>query len=74
MEGKEDFCPPLLDTSLIDYAYSISDKDAIKTCDLLLKKEGVLAGSSSGTLIAAAIKFCKAQKQKNVVNISLRCR
>ena len=66
----EDFCPPLLDTSLIDYAYSISDKDAIKTCDLLLKKEGVLAGSSSGTLIAAAIKFCKAQKtKKNVVTL-----
>ena len=66
----EDFCPPLLEKNLIDYAYSISDKEAIKTCNLLLKKEGILAGSSSGTLIAAALKFCKAQKtKKNVVTL-----
>ena len=66
----EDFCPPLLESNLIDYAYSITDKEAIKTCNTLLKKEGVLAGSSSGTLIAAAIKFCRAQKtKKNVVTL-----
>ena len=28
-----------------------------------------LAGSSSGTLIAAAIKFCKAQKTKKMVTL-----
>ena len=66
----EDFWPPLLETNLIDYAYSISDKEAIKTCNLLLQKEGILAGSSSGTLIAAALKFCKSQKtKKNVVTL-----
>ena len=66
----EDFCPPLLDTDLIDDAYCISDLEAIKTCNDILKKEGVLAGSSSGTLIAAAIKYCKAQtKRKNVVTL-----
>jgi cystathionine beta-synthase len=34
----------------------------------VLRKEGILAGSSSGTLIAAALKYCREQKQpKNVV-------
>ena len=64
----EDFCPPLMKTNLIDSAYTISDYDAIKTCRNLLQKEGILAGSSSGTLVAAAIKYCRSQKvKKNVV-------
>ncbi len=66
----EDFCPPLLKTKLIDKAYSISDFEAIKCCSNLLKKEGILSGSSSGTLLAAAIKYCKEQKfKKNVVTL-----
>ncbi len=66
----EDFCPPLLKTGLIDYAYSISDFEAINTCRGLLHNEGILAGSSSGTLLAAALKFCKSQKvKKNVVTL-----
>jgi len=66
----EDFCPPLLDTSLIDHAYSISDFEAIDSCRKLLQNEGILAGSSSGTLLATALKFCKAQKvKKNVVTL-----
>ena len=64
----EDYIPPLLNLDIITHAYSISDKEALKTCNTLLKKEGVLAGSSSGTLISAAIKYCKEQtQQKNVV-------
>ena len=66
----EDFCPPLLDSSLIDQAYTITDKEALKTCNVVLQKEGILSGSSSGTLIAAAIKYCKEQKiKKNVVTL-----
>ncbi|MDC3024211.1 pyridoxal-phosphate dependent enzyme [Alphaproteobacteria bacterium] len=66
----EDFCPPLFDKSLIDHAYTVTDKEALETCNIILKKEGVLAGSSSGTLIAAAIKYCKEQQiKKNVVTL-----
>ncbi|MBJ57225.1 MAG: cystathionine beta-synthase [Rickettsiales bacterium] len=66
----EDFCPQLLDEKIIDDAYTINDEQAIKTCSELLKKEGILAGSSSGTLIAAAIKYCRKQtKRKNVVTL-----
>ena len=66
----EDYIPPLLDLKIITHAYAISDKEAIDTCHLILKKEGVLAGSSSGTLISAAIKYCKEQNRpKNVVTL-----
>ena len=64
----EDYIPPLLDFPIISHAYAISDKEALDTCNMVLKKEGILSGSSSGTLIAAAIKYCKEQsKPKNVV-------
>ena len=66
----EDFCPPLFNDKFIDDAYEISDAKAVRTCSDLLKKEGILAGSSSGTLIAAAIKYCRKQtKKKNVVTL-----
>tara|TARA_B100000686_G_scaffold63979_1_gene68789 strand:- start:4727 stop:5695 length:969 start_codon:yes stop_codon:yes gene_type:complete len=66
----EDYIPPLLDLSLITHAYAISDKEALETCNKVLKKEGVLSGSSSGTLISAAIKYCKKQTEsKNVVTL-----
>jgi cystathionine beta-synthase len=53
---------------LIDCAYSIPDAEAIATVRELLLKEGVLAGSSSGTLIAAALRWCRAQTEpKRVV-------
>ena len=66
----EDYIPPLLDLDLITHAYAISDKEALKTCNSILKNEGILAGSSSGTLISAAIKYCKEQTEsKNVVTL-----
>ena len=66
----EDYVPPLLEFDLITHAYSINDKEAISTCNELLKKEGILAGSSSGTLIASAIRYCKSQNTtKNVVTL-----
>jgi len=66
----EDYIPPLLEFGLITHAYAISDKEALDTCHLILKKEGVLSGSSSGTLISAALKYCREQtKPKNVVTL-----
>ena len=57
----EDFVPPNLDLSLIRHAWSISDDEALAATRDLLGREGVLAGSSSGTLLAAALRFCRAQ-------------
>ena len=51
----EDFIPPVSDLSLAATAVTVSDKDAFLTARELLKNEGILAGSSSGTLIAGAL-------------------
>jgi cystathionine beta-synthase len=64
----QNFVPDTADITLIDRAYSIPDGEAIATVRDLLLKEGVLAGSSSGTLIAAALRWCRAQTEpKRVV-------
>ena len=64
----EDFIPPIADFSMTKKAYTISDEESFSTARSILRTEGILAGSSSGTLIAAAVKYCKEQKSpKNVV-------
>ena len=57
----EDFIPAICDLSRVKSAYTISDEESFNTARLLLREEGILAGSSSGTLLAAAIKYCRAQ-------------
>lgn len=59
----QNFVPDTADMDLIDKAYSIPDSEAIATVRDLLLKEGVLAGSSSGTLIAAALRWCREQTE-----------
>ncbi len=57
----EDFIPAIADLSRVRHAYSISDEDSFACARLLLREEGILAGSSSGTLLAAALRYCRAQ-------------
>jgi cystathionine beta-synthase len=57
----EDFLPPNADLSRVKKAYTIPDSESLDTARLLLKKAGILAGSSSGTLIAAALRYCREQ-------------
>ncbi len=65
----EDFIPSIADFSKVTRAYSISDEESFSTARELLKKEGLLAGSSSGTLICAALKYCREQTEaKRVVS------
>ncbi|MET0576884.1 MAG: pyridoxal-phosphate dependent enzyme [Mesorhizobium sp.] len=58
----EDFVPPNADLSLVGKAYSIPDKQSMLAVRDLLSREGILAGSSSGTLLAAALRYCREQK------------
>jgi cystathionine beta-synthase len=58
----EDFVPVNCDLSLVKQAYSIPDEESIRTARDVLLKEGILCGSSSGTLIAAALRYCQQQK------------
>src|ERR671915_559805 len=59
----EDFVPPVCDLSRVKKAYSIPDKEAFLTCRELLMKEGIMAGTSSGTLVAAALRYCREQTE-----------
>jgi len=66
----EDFIPTNFDTSLVSQAYSIPDSESISTARALLQQEGILCGSSSGTLIAAALRYCREQTTpKRVVTL-----
>ncbi len=57
----EDFLPSISDFTRVKHAYAISDKESFLTGRMLLEKEGILGGSSTGTLLAAALKYCAAQ-------------
>jgi cystathionine beta-synthase len=66
----EDFVPPNCDISLISRAYTIPDQESLATARELLAKEGILSGSSSGTLLAAALRYCREQTEtKTVVSL-----
>ncbi len=50
--------------------YEISDAESFAVARELLRKEGILAGSSSGTLLAAALRYCREQTEpKRVVSL-----
>ena len=57
----EDFLPQISDFTRVKKAYAISDKESFLTARELLAKEGILGGSSTGTLLAAALKYCREQ-------------
>lgn len=66
----EDFVPPVLPLHELGVtrAYSVSDSDAFAAARELLRAEGVLGGSSTGVLLAAALRYCRAQTEtKRVV-------
>src|SRR5918911_3634391 len=66
----EYFVPPVCDLSRVTKAYSIPDKEALLACRALLRQEGVMAGTSSGTLLAAALRYCTEQSApKRVVTL-----
>jgi cystathionine beta-synthase len=67
----EDFVPSIADLDLVTKAYWISDKESFEVARELLSGEGILAGSSTGTLVAAALHWCKEQtKPKRVVTFA----
>jgi cystathionine beta-synthase len=67
----EDFVPSICNLDLVSTAYSISDEESFAAARELLLKEGISAGTSAGTLLAAALKYCLQQtKAKRVVTFA----
>jgi cystathionine beta-synthase len=66
----EDFVPKNCDLSFVRAAYEIPDAESIAAARLLLTRAGILGGSSSGTLLAGALRYCREQtKPKRVVSL-----
>lgn len=63
----EDFLPEISDFTRVKKAYAISDRESFLTARELLAKEGILGGSSTGTLLAAALKYCREQTEPKKV-------
>jgi cystathionine beta-synthase len=62
VEGIGGSCvPSIADVSRVRKAYSISDSESFETARNLLKLTGIFGGPSSGTLLAAALRYCREQ-------------
>lgn len=65
----EDFIPEIADMSLVTDAFEIDDEESFAVARDLLRKEGIFGGSSTGTLVAGALRYCRQQTQpKRVVS------
>lgn len=51
--------PDILNRSIYDDIYIVSDEEALETAKALAREEGLMCGISSGTNVAAALKLAK---------------
>ena len=63
------FLPETFDSTLIDQVIKVNDEDSIREVRLLARKEGVLAGTSSGAALSAARQLAATVSGKNIVVI-----
>ncbi|MGI8891021.1 MAG: pyridoxal-phosphate dependent enzyme [Chthoniobacterales bacterium] len=63
----EDFIPDIADMSMVTEAFEIDDTESFEVVRELLRKEGILGGSSTGTLLAGALRYCRQQTEKKRV-------
>lgn len=67
----EDFIPEIAEFDGVTKAFSITDAESFDMARALLRKEGILAGSSTGTLVCAALKYCREQTEaKRIVSFA----
>lgn len=64
----EDEIPPIGDMDRLNRAWLISDEESLTMARELARREGILAGSSTGTILATALRWCREQSEpKRVV-------
>ena len=72
VEGPgEDFMPGALDMNVIDQMVIVSDKDSFITARSLVRKEGILAGGSSGLAVFAALKVARTLSKDAIMIVIL---
>lgn len=64
-----DFIADTMDMSLVDKVIKVSDNDALDTVRELAKKEGVIAGTSSGAALWASLRLAEEVKDSDIVTI-----
>ena len=64
-----DFIADTMDVSLIDKVIKITDENAFETSRSLALHEGILAGSSSGAALYAALKLAEEIDEGNIVAV-----
>jgi cystathionine beta-synthase len=55
----EDFLPSTLDLSVIDAVLRVTDKESFLWTRRLVKEEGIFCGGSSGSAVAAAVRYAQ---------------
>lgn len=64
----EDFIPKAFNRQIVDEMIRVSDKESFNMARRLAREEGLLAGGSSGTALAAALKYAqRLQRPKYIV-------
>lgn len=66
-----EYVPGNLDFSLIDEIVAVSDKESFLMARKVARTEGILAGGSSGSAIAAALRIAKKLKEDDVIVVLL---
>jgi cysteine synthase A len=65
------FIPPVLDRSLIDEVFAVTDAEAFAAARRLAAEEGILAGPSSGAALEAALRVASRETSEGQVIVVL---
>src|SRR5262249_14189441 len=68
----EDFVPKTLNGQLVDEWIRIGDAESFQTARLLARREGMLLGGSTGTNVAAALRYARRLGPEHLV-VTMRC-
>ncbi len=66
----EDFLPDTCDLDVVDEIVIVNDQISFSAARLLARKEGILAGGSTGSALAGAVKWLKDKTDKTMVIVS----
>ena len=64
---EDGFIPPILDINLLDSRMLVSSFEAFRTTKMLLQREGIFAGISSGSVVYGAIKQAERMDHGDIV-------
>lgn len=64
---EDGFVPPVLDASVLDDRYLVSNRDAVIGLRRLTREEGIFAGLSSGAAVSVALKVAREMEHGEIV-------